>query len=246
MTKPLIGITTYRKPGERKYVFVSVAETYVNAVMQAGALPVLIYLGLPPEDLAHLRKMLDGILLTGGGDIAPHLYGAPEHLQIGGVDLDRDHTEIQLTREAVEDGMPFLGICRGLQVVNVALGGTLYADIGEQVPGALRHDYQRHTPQQMLPTALVHPVQVKEESRLAKILGRPLLDVNSLHHQGIRDLAPGFTPTAHAPDGIIEATELERHPYGISVQWHPEWLTDLAPMRALFASFVRAAANGSK
>ena len=140
-------------------------------------------------------------------------------------------------REAVRQGVPFLGICPGLQLINVGLGGTLYADIAAQRPGALRHDYYPDYPRDYL----AHAVEIRTGSRLAGILGDARVEVNSLHHQGIDRLAPGLTSVASAPDEIVEAVELPEHRFGLAVQWHPEWLGEHAPMRALFQDFVRAA-----
>jgi putative glutamine amidotransferase len=134
-----------------------------------------------------------------------------------------------------------LGICRGLQVANVALGGTLYTHIPDQHPNALQHEYSG---EDGIParTALVHPVRIEEGSRIGKILGEPILNVNSLHHQGIKAVAPGLKAVAFAPDGLVEAVEMSEHPFAIAVQWHPEWLTDQEPIRRLFRAFVEAAA----
>ena len=137
----------------------------------------------------------------------------------------------------LEKGKPFFGICRGAQVVNVALGGNLYTHIEDQHPDALKHDYYPDYPR----NRLSHPVRVEEGSRLAGIVDEPVLQVNSLHHQGIKGLAPTLKPVAYAPDGIIEAVELSDHPFGLAVQWHPEWLTDQQPMRNLFKAFVDSA-----
>jgi putative glutamine amidotransferase len=117
------------------------------------------------------------------------------------------------------------------------LGGTLYTHIGDQFPGALRHDWYPDIPR----TYLAHPVRVEEGSRIGEIVGEPLLQVNSLHHQGIKYLSPGLRAVAFAPDGIVEAVELPEHPFGLAVQWHPEWLTDQDSMRRLFSAFVEAA-----
>jgi putative glutamine amidotransferase len=141
-------------------------------------------------------------------------------------------------RAAINDGKPILGICRGAQVMNVALGGTLYTHIQDQLPNALDHDYPGY-----LRRVLVHSVSVDTSSRSAEILGEVLLQVNSLHHQGLKELAPGLRASGHAPDGLVEMVELTSHPYAISVQWHPEWLTDQLSMRRLFKSFVDAAGN---
>jgi putative glutamine amidotransferase len=219
-----------------------VTEAYVQAITAAGGCPVLIPLGLPAELLNDLLARLDGILFTGGGDIDPAFYGVAPHPKVDGVDLDRDGVELHLLEKAVSQGVPFLGICRGLQLANVGLGGTLYADITAQRPGALRHDYYPDYPRDYP----AHTVEVRSGSRLATILNGSHLNVNSLHHQGIDRLAPVLLPVASAPDGIVEAVELPEHPFGLAVQWHPEWLGAQAPMQALFQAFVKAAEGNSE
>jgi putative glutamine amidotransferase len=210
---------------------------YTQAVASAGGLPLVIPLGLPEDRLAELAVRLDGILFTGGGDVHPGRYGNPMHPLVDGVDDDRDRVEIFLIREAARLGKPFFGICRGIQAINVALDGTLYEDILDQLPGAQPHQFSGQAPR----NHLAHTVRVQEGSRLAGILGCPESGVNSLHHQGLCRLAPGLWPTAWAPDGLVEAVELTGHPFGLAVQWHPEWLQEHAPMRALFRAFVEAA-----
>jgi putative glutamine amidotransferase len=153
------------------------------------------------------------------------------------VDVVRDRLEIALAQRVVKEGKPFLGICRGFQVLNVALGGSLYEDILDQHAGALKHDYFPNYPR----TYLAHGMQVAAGSRLASILGVTALETNSLHHQGVRQVGDGLITTAHAPDGIAEAVELPEHPFGLAVQWHPEWMQEHAPMRQLFQAFVAAA-----
>jgi putative glutamine amidotransferase len=219
-----------------------VQQTYTNAIIQAGGAPVLIPSDLPESGWRELFNRLDGILFTGGGDIAIEYFNGTPHPAVAGVDDARDAIELGLARIAAEDGKPFFGICRGLQVANVALGGTLYTDISAQVPNALIHDYPGPDSLEAR-TFLAHPVRVEEGSRLAHILAEPMLHVNSLHHQGIKDLAPGLEAVAYAPDGIIEAVELPGHPFGLAVQWHPEWLTDQEPIRWLFRAFVAASSG---
>jgi len=212
-------------------------EAYVQAVVGAGAAPLLIPLGLPEAALRQAVGRVDGVLFSGGGDMAPDRYGSQPHPRVAEVDEDRDRLELALFAQVLEDGTPFLGICRGFQVLNVAMGGTLYEDITDQHPGAIRHDHYPNIPRDHL----AHPVQIIEETHLARILGKPVLEVNSLHHQGIRRLAEGLKASAHAPDGIVEGVEVPKHPFGLAVQWHPEWLGAHAPMRALFQAFVEAA-----
>lgn len=238
--KPLIGVTTFRKDSGKGYQFLAVTEAYVQALVRAGAIPLMVPLGLAETDLDVLRSRLDGMLFTGGGDVDPARYGKPDNPAVYEVDPDRDRVEIHLVHEVIETNLPFLGICRGLQVINVALGGTLYTDIGDQFPGAIRHDYWPGFPRD----TIAHPVRVEEGTALAKILVTPLHGVNSLHHQGIDDLAPGLRVSAIAPDGLIEAFELPEHPFGLAVQWHPEWLHGEDSMPALFEALVKAAADG--
>jgi putative glutamine amidotransferase len=236
MTQPLIGLTTSRILSKANISIVSAAEAYVQAVYQAGGLPVLIPLGICEPDLAALLSRLDGLLLTGGGDIAPERYGGQPHPRVYDIDPDRDRLELNLVARAAQGGMPFLGICRGFQVVSVALGGTLYEDILDQHPGALKHDYFPDYPRDQL----VHPVKITPGSRLAEIVGKSEVEVNSLHHQGVRQVPAALHTTALAPDGISEAVELPDHPFGLAVQWHPEWLQAYAPMSRLFEAFVEA------
>lgn len=235
----LIGITTYDGTSEIQTPIAAVGLHYIRAILQAGGTPVLLPNQLGEAEWQEVYSRLDGILFTGGGDIEPGLFGGQAHPRVGELDPERDRLELPLLRFVVSQEKPFLGICRGLQVTNVALGGTLYTHIEDQHPGALKHDWYPDIPRD----TLAHPVRVEEGSRMAEILGEPLLQVNSLHHQGIKDLAPALKAVAYAPDGIIEAVELPDHRFGLAVQWHPEWLTDQEPMRKLFRAFVQAAAS---
>jgi putative glutamine amidotransferase len=233
----LIGLTGWRTRNEKGHPDTSVSTKYTQAVIDAGGIPVILPLRLPEGALVELAVRLDGILFTGGGDVHPRRYGNQMHPLVRSVDEDRDREEICLIGEAARLGKPFFGICRGLQAINIALGGTLYEDILDQMPGAQPHQFSKDRPRDFL----AHPVRVQENSWLAKILGVTQTGVNSLHHQGIRRLAPGLQPTAWAPDGLVEAIELPDHPFGLAVQWHPEWLQEHETMRALFRAFVEAA-----
>jgi putative glutamine amidotransferase len=213
-------------------------DQIVGAVAAAGGLPVIIP---PGVDLVILRAVfarLDGLVFSGGGDIDPARYGMAPIAQIGGVDPERDCAELELAQWALGDSKPVLGICRGLQVLNVAAGGTLYRDIGEH-PGAQRHTYYPGYPFDLL----AHPIQIDDASRLARIVGRTAMRVNSLHHQACRSVAPGLHTVAHAPDGLIEALEAPEHPFALAVQWHPETFPDQPEMQALFRAVVGASAR---
>lgn len=240
MSLPLIGITTSRASNKAGHPTLTVMEAYIQSVQQAGAAPLMIPLGLPEEQLDTICERVDGILFTGGGDVAPEIFQGEEHPKVTLVDPDRDRVEIHLVQRATQKGQPFLGICRGLQVINVALGGSLYTHLPEQFPHAIKHDYDSGTERKML----AHDAHLQEGTRLAQILGAVSVPVNSLHHQGIRELAPGLKAIGHAPDGLVEAIELTGHPFGMAVQWHPEWLQEHTPMRALFRAFTQAAGNG--
>jgi putative glutamine amidotransferase len=238
MPKPLIGITTRNRKDADGYPVTALQHTYTRAVVQAGGIPILIPSMLLEEDFLDLYSRVVGILFTGGGDISLEYFNGADHPRIGEVDEARDATEISLMRAAVNNGKPVLGICRGAQVMNVALGGTLYTHIYDQLQGALDHAYPGD-----LRTVLVHPVNVDENTHSAEIFGETLLNVNSLHHQGLKDIAPGLRVAGHAPDGLVEVVEIPDHPYAVAVQWHPEWLTDQVPMKRLFKSFVDAAGS---
>ncbi len=242
MRKPLIGCTTYRlTSAEGKMPLFALRPAYTAAVRAAGGVPILMPLGASEEELRAIFAQVDGLLIPGGGDIEPNRYGGQQdHESLGDVDPDRDQIEIELVRWAVEAKKPMLAICRGHQVFNVALGGTLWEDVTSQMPEALFHSYVNIKPRDYI----AHEVTVQAGSRLARQLGAAAIQVNSLHHQGIRKLAAGVTAVAHAPDGLIEAIEISDHPYAIGVQWHPE---DLAPtdpaMQALFDGLVQAASK---
>ena len=234
---PLIGITACHVTTAEGHPAVRILRAYVTAIMEAGGVPLLIPPDLDEPSWRTLLPRLDGVLFSGGADIGLDHFAGEPHPTID-VEADRDALELPLLRAAVQADMPTLGICRGLQVMNVALGGTLYTHILDQLPGALQHDWHdkpRNT--------LAHPVRVEEGTRLAEVLGSPLVEVNSLHHQGIKDLAPGLKPTAYTSDGLIEGIELPDRKFALAVQWHPEWMTEHEEMRRLFKAFVEAASS---
>jgi putative glutamine amidotransferase len=233
MTKMLIGLTTTRMLNPFELPAYGINEPYVTSVINAGGLPVLIPLGLSHADLDALLQHLDGILFTGGSDIDPKQYGNQPHPKVEGADSERDQIEIHLVREAIKLDKPFLGICRGLQVINVALGGSLFEHLPDQLPGDVRHDNHH-----MARDFLAHSVNVESGSRLSRITSGDQLQVNSLHHQGIRRLADGLLATAYAADGLIEAVEYPGHSFGLAVQWHPEELQENQVMRQIFQAFV--------
>jgi putative glutamine amidotransferase len=240
MSTPIIGLTTYNGVNKHGHPIVALMQQYINAILEAGGIPILIPSGINSESVKSLIKRLDGILFTGGGDIAIDRFDGVPHLRVEGVDPDRDSVEITLVQASVESGKPFFGICRGFQMVNVALGGTLYTHIEDQRPGAIKHDYDPNSQRQFL----AHSIRLEKSSSLADILGESEMTVNSLHHQGAKDIAPMLKPTAYAPDGLVEGLELVGHPFAVAVQWHPEWLLDQEVSKRLFKAFIEAARKG--
>ena len=234
--KPLIGITTNQSQNAYGQPTIMLMQSYVNAVIQAGGVPVLIPSMIEENGREALYSRLDGILFSGGGDIGLEYSPGEPHPRVDDVDLSRDSIELKFVNTAAADGKPFLGICRGCQVVNVALGGTLYTHIPDQLPNALDHDYPGNKR-----TILVHEVKIEEGTHIAEIYGEPIIKVNSLHHQGLKNIGPSLRVAGHSPDGLDEAIELPDHPFGLAVQWHPEWLTDQESTRNLFRKFVEAA-----
>lgn len=235
MQRAVIGITTNYGKNVDALPTVYLLRAYVQAVQNVGGVPVLLPSDLSADGWQAIYERLDGILFSGGGDISPEQFAGQPHPRVYDVEPERDALELALVRAAVRDGKPFLGICRGCQLINVALGGTLYTHLPDQFPGALDHAYPGS-----MRTVLVHSVHLKEDSRLAKLLGEPMVQVNSLHHQGLKDVAAPLRAVAYAPDGLVEAVELPDHPFGLAVQWHPEWLSDQAGMVNLFARFVES------
>lgn len=235
--QPLIGITTASitidgKPYHRVYA------PNAWAIERAGGLPVLIPSGLSEATLRAIYDRLDAVLLPGGADIDPVHYGQEPHQKTYGVDPQRDELELTLARWSVEDDRPLFGICRGHQVINVALGGTLIQDIPSLINTDLRHDLPGNLPR----STRLHEVAIQDDSRLAAILGSTEVEVNSLHHQAVGQPARGARVIAQAPDGVIEALEFPDKRFALSVQWHPEDLSAEDPMMAgLFESFVQAA-----
>jgi putative glutamine amidotransferase len=237
MVAPLIGITTsvtVDKIPERAYV----NGAYIRAVQSAGGVPLLLTPHFTPEVQAALWQRLDGLILTGGGDIEPSRFGESRHPAVDDVSPARDELELGLTHRALSDDVPLFAICRGIQVLNVALGGTLVQDIPSEWPNALPHSQKapRHE--------ATHPVKVMGEgTQLGRVLGSLELDVNSMHHQAIKQLGEGLREVAWAPDGIVEGVEMPGDArFIVGVQWHPEELVahDQAA-RNLFAAVVDAA-----
>jgi len=242
MAPPLIGLTCYSSVGPDwiqhtpNHYMDFLFRDYSLAVESAGGIPVL----LPViEDLATVKSAvarLDGLLLTGGHDVAPRLYGQEPKPGLREMDYERDLMEIEAVKEAERRGLPILGICRGIQLLAVAFGGTLYQDIFREAPDCLDHN------QKAGKRVNTHTVKVEKSSRLYRIIGAETIWVNSNHHQAVKDLPADFVVTARAGDGIIEAVERPNYHYLLGVQWHPEgtWREDEVSKK-IFASLVEAA-----
>ena len=225
----VIGIAACRK-----------LEDYRQSILHVGGEPRILDRSMPVE---HALAGIDGLLLTGGADVAPSRYGEPAHTTVEEAEPGRDEFEIALITAARRRDLPILAICRGVQILNVACGGTLVQDIPSQIAGALPHSLAvpLHEPYE-----LAHEVWVDKDSLLARLMRERLVDeaieVNSRHHQAVKVVANGFVTTATAPDGVIEAIEDPAARFCLGVQWHPENFFRTGEFRALFEGFLEASA----
>lgn len=230
--RPVIGITSYARERVELPSF-SLPCGYVDSVRAAGAVPVVLPAG--EGDASELLDHIDGLILAGGGDIAPSAYGGEPHETIYSVSEERDAFEFALARGALaRTDVPVLCICRGMQVLNVISGGTLHA----HVPDKFGEDVAHRQPPKL---TSCHPVRIEADSRLAAVLGRTEADVCSWHHQALDKIGADLRPVAWAADGLIEAVEHIVHPWCLGVQWHPEMQGDDATQMRLFAAFVARA-----
>lgn len=234
MKKPLIGLTpSYdEKNGDLK-----ARTTYLKALKAAGAIPLVLPLTGCLEDFKQLTDLLDGFLFTGGPDVHPFVFGEETLAGCGAVSPERDEMELKLLPLVMERQKPVFGICRGVQVINIALGGDIWQDISSQVhfktPIAHSQPFSYSSPS--------HTVRLLEGSRLAQITGLLKLSVNSMHHQAVRKVASGLLASAYSADGLVEALELPDYPFFVGVQWHPEYLWERdESAEKLFRSFVSA------
>jgi putative glutamine amidotransferase len=244
MPRPIIGITCSRSVDGRwsDYSlghFMDFAfDAYGQAVLNCGGAPLLVPISQDKSSLAAICERLDGLILSGGPDINPRYYGQESRPGLMDVDEPQDRMELELTRQALAVDLPVLGICRGLQILNVALGGTLVQDIVRQIPKAGNHSPRADR------STVTHKVRIEPRTRLHGILQRRTLWVNSKHHQAVSRPAPGLAVCAVATDGVIEALEAGDREFVVAVQWHPEglWHADVSARR-LFKALVAAAAK---
>jgi putative glutamine amidotransferase len=238
---PLIGITCSRVTGgawglySLGHFMDYTLSDYSEAILDAGGAPVIIPAAQDRKSLDRILSAVQGLILSGGPDVHPRRYGEEPMAGLAEVDETLDRMELMAAGLAVENNLPVLGICRGIQVLNVALGGTLYQDIASQVPKSICHTPKADK------AVNTHTVRIEAGSRLHKLFGQREIWVNGKHHQSVKDVAPGVVVAARARDGVIEAVELPGRRFVIGVQWHPEgtWREDPNSNR-LFQAFVRA------
>lgn len=233
--KPLIGVTPWYDY-ENKLTFIK--SGYCEGIIKAGGLPVLLPVLQEEYVLSDIYERVSGILLSGGPDVDARHYGELNMAYNGDISPLRDRMEIYLTRRAINEGMPILGICRGIQIMNAAMGGSIYQDIHLQHKDRELIKHSQQAPK-WYPT---HEINIKAGSKVRQIFNKENLSVNSFHHQSVKDVADCFEITSLAPDGIIEAIECKEHPFAVGVQWHPElmWEEDILHLE-IFNEFVAAA-----
>jgi putative glutamine amidotransferase len=240
--KPVIGVTPDFNAGDRQDMggrepTYFLRARYIRAIEELGGIPLILPLVADPSARRRLLDGVEGLLITGSGpDLPPRLYGERQRYRFPLVSDRRADFELELVLQASKRDLPLLGICGGMQTVNVACGGSLYQDIPAQVPGALDHR------QKSKAIHVAHPVSVTPKSLLNKVVATKTLMVNSSHHQSVKTVAPSLKTSAIAPDGIIEAIESPRHRFLLAIQWHPEFLFERhASHRRLFEALLRAA-----
>jgi putative glutamine amidotransferase len=237
MQRPIIGMTTMNVHHAGQRALQGIRPMYVEAIVAAGGIPLLIPLTDDEAVTRELYALCAGILLPGGEDLDPATYGETPHPELGPVDRQRDAVELLLARLTQADRKPLLGICRGVQTINVAFGGTLYQDLPSQLAAPLNHRANTDMNEFTTPT---HNVHLEPDSWLAAQLGIIEIAANTMHHQALKDVAPGLRITGVAPDGVIEAVEGTDAQFVVGVQCHPEhlWHTSETRWRELFAGFV--------
>jgi len=231
--KPIIGIVSNFDVEKDGYFLCS---HYVRSIEKAGALPIILPY-VPTTEVSSVLNFVSGLVLTGGGDFPTELYGATPHPAVKPAIPERDRFEFALARSALSRDMPILGICRGMQILNVVGGGTIYPHTTDELSGAI--DHRDGTPMDQT----VHEIRLERNTHLWEACGGGVesFRVNSYHHQAIKDLAPGYVISARAEDGVVEAIEAPDRPFVVGVQWHPEWMYNTEPAcRRLIDKFAEA------
>lgn len=245
--KPIILTTSFAGEDYEKKGFerLSVKRSYIECLHASGAIPLIAPFQSEEENLRVLAEMADGLLLPGGDDVHPRHYGAGDiHENSGPFSLERDEMEIALAQFFIALKKPVFGICRGAQVLNVALGGTLYQDIGSELETSIRHEHDISLSKLLRYTEDIHEVYLLEDTALASFFGREKITTNSLHHQAVKQVAETLRPSAIAEDGVIEGIESKdmNENWILGVQWHPETITKEHPeQKVLFEKFIGAA-----
>lgn len=232
--KPLIGLfPSFNESELQQTVYIR----YVRAILQAGGAPFVLPMTEDKEVMKQMAQLCDGALFTGGDDMHPRYYGCCLHEHCGTLTPVRDGAEVVFANEFLKTDKPYLGVCRGIQFLNVMYGGTLYQDIPAEYKGGCIHRQQRPYNKPF------HSVELVKGGRLAEICGAETIQVNSMHHQSVKKLGSGLVAEGFAPDGVLEALSSTDRAYGIAVQWHPEHLVETGDMAALnlFRSFIEAA-----
>lgn len=238
-SRPIIVITGGNIKNKTGSPALNVGQAYMTAIRRAGGIPLLIPLGTGQADLQKILQLAKGVLFTGGGDIETQRFNGQDHPRVSGVSSMRDKLEFSLMELALKSHKPFLAICRGIQVLNVAFGGDLYTDITDQMKNALKHDWYPDYPRDKH----AHTVSLTGGSILQDIFKADEVPVNSLHHQGVARVGAGLEAIAFAPDGLVEGLAVKDQKFAVGVQWHPECLPDDPPMQALFTAFISACQN---
>lgn len=229
--KPIIGMTPLV---DRTAGMVMMLHTYTESILDAGGIPMVLPLTEEEKDIEQILKVCDGFVFTGGHDIDPELYGE-EKLDCVGPCKERDDFEMRLLPKAIESGKPVLAICRGMQLLNVALGGSLYQDIPTQLPSQVEH--------RMSPASdkVIHEISIVDETPLMDIVGKKCIMVNSYHHQCVKKLGDELEVMAYAPDDIIEGVYMPEKKFVVAVQWHPERIyKNHEDNKKLFEAFIKA------
>lgn len=235
--KPIIGLALSNRVKSKKTYSV-INNDYIKAVQKAGGVPILIPFSDNLENIKMFTDKIQGIVFTGGEDISPLTYNEDPIKEVQCIIEERDRFELELFKEVYEKKIPILGICRGLQIINVALGGSLYQDIYAQIP-----DCNGHSPKHVLRSNLYHSVKIEEKSKLFDIFDTEDLKVNSFHHQSVKKLGRDLKITALAKDGIVEGIETLTERFLVAVQWHPE---NLVERHGEFLKLFEALINNSK
>lgn len=222
--RKLIGITTSMEKGDHPQVY-TLPRLYTDAVENVGGIPLILPITEDTSIIAEMVERVDGIIISGGVDVDPQLFGEQPLPKLGRIDPQRDFFELQLAQLALQEDKPLLGICRGCQVLNVAAKGTVIQDIASHYGSENVLKHSQSAPRWYLS----HAIEILKESKLAQIFGCTTIQVNSYHHQAVKDPAPGFLASAQAKDGVIEAIEGLKNRYAIGVQWHPELLWQRHP-----------------